>query len=64
MEPRLTFLLDQILGAPQFILFLALSVACSGETEEDDDDDEESIAPVGAVVTVDVGTDDDLHLAV
>lgn len=47
-----------------FILFLALSVACSGETEEDDDDDEESIAPVGAVVTVDVGTDDDLHLAV
>jgi hypothetical protein len=48
-----------------FILFLALSVACSGETEEDDDDDDEGrIAPVGAVVTVDVSTDDDLHLAV
>ncbi len=49
-----------------FILFLALSVACGGETggEEEEEEEEGSIAPVEAVVTVDMSTDDDLHLVV
>ena len=47
-----------------FILLLALGAACSGEGEDEDDDDEGSIAPTGAVVTVDAGAADDLQFAI